>query len=562
MAPGRITKLHASKTRVITVNPSRLRATAEVSHRPDFRAGQVRDVAVRVNKQHQGIPPKSFYMLSHLCFSVTFLDPTFHGRTDGGEPEWPPSPLRLFQSLVAAAYTAWINDAELLAQATAALEWLERQLPPVIVTPASRLSQPYRLSVPNNAMDIVGRAWQRGNETGKDANPATHKAMKMVEGTSLVDGDSVHYLWPLGAAKDDVLGFTETLSKAAQNLFALGWGIDMAVGHGRVISDSTAQSLERTGERWSPLARDGQSRLRVPTSGSLNELRRRHSQFLRRVTSDGGFAPVQAFSAFQRVGYAREQDRPARPFAAFQLLHPEEQRFRSFRGALTAKVAAMTRHAVAVVARDTGHTENDIDAAEWLDQYVHGHNRTNETRLGRFSYLPLPTIDPREVVGGIRRMLVAEPVDGTSEHVSWLRRILSGQPLLRDPDQKLEAILAPLPVSDTVLRRYVETSGEWATVTPVVLPWGDRGKPQLAERQFLKALRHAGYRADELDDLELRREPFWRGAELARRYFVPKHLLGTANWHVRIRWRHSMSGPLVIGSGRFCGLGLFAAWQS
>jgi CRISPR-associated protein Csb2 len=40
-------------------------------------------------------------MPSYLCLSAIFLDAEFHGRRDGGEPEWPPSPLRLFQALVA-----------------------------------------------------------------------------------------------------------------------------------------------------------------------------------------------------------------------------------------------------------------------------------------------------------------------------------------------------------------------------------------------------------------------------------------------------------------------------
>ncbi len=41
-------------------------------------------------------------MIRYLCISATFLDGRFHGRRDGGESEWPPSPLRLFQALVAA----------------------------------------------------------------------------------------------------------------------------------------------------------------------------------------------------------------------------------------------------------------------------------------------------------------------------------------------------------------------------------------------------------------------------------------------------------------------------
>src|SRR5437867_872405 len=122
-------------------------------------------------------------MPSQLCLTVTFLNPVFHGRRDGGESEWPPSPMRLFQALVAAAHAKWKQDEAERNRAVAALEWLERQPAPVIVAPTGRPSQPFRLSVPNNAMDIVARAWERGNETGKDANPATHRAMKMVEGT-------------------------------------------------------------------------------------------------------------------------------------------------------------------------------------------------------------------------------------------------------------------------------------------------------------------------------------------------------------------------------------------
>jgi CRISPR-associated protein Csb2 len=122
-----------------------------------------------------------------------------------------------------------------------------------------------------------------------------------------------------------------------------------------------------------------------------------------------------------------------------------------------------------------------------------------------------------------------------------------------------EAVLGPLGENDYVFGRYVARARNWATVTPVVLPWGDSGKPHRAEKQFLKAMRHAGYSPDSIDEFELRREPFWRGIDLARNYFVPRHLRGTAVYHVRLRWKHRLDGPLAIGSGRFCGLGLFAS---
>ncbi len=42
-----------------------------------------------------------------FCITVRFLDSAFHGRGDRGKPEWPPSPLRLFLALIAAAAARW-----------------------------------------------------------------------------------------------------------------------------------------------------------------------------------------------------------------------------------------------------------------------------------------------------------------------------------------------------------------------------------------------------------------------------------------------------------------------
>ena len=45
---------------------------------------------------------------SHLHISVTFLQPTCHarlGKEEAAPNEWPPSPLRLFQAMVAGSST-------------------------------------------------------------------------------------------------------------------------------------------------------------------------------------------------------------------------------------------------------------------------------------------------------------------------------------------------------------------------------------------------------------------------------------------------------------------------
>ena len=78
-------------------------------------------------------------MMRYLSMSVTFLDPLFHGRGDGDVPEWPPSPMRLFQAMLAASRVGCHNR-EWSDKHAAAFRWLERRKPPDIVAPRARLA--------------------------------------------------------------------------------------------------------------------------------------------------------------------------------------------------------------------------------------------------------------------------------------------------------------------------------------------------------------------------------------------------------------------------------------
>jgi len=202
-------------------------------------------------------------MSANLCISIRFLDSTFHGRGDAGMPEWPPSPLRLFQSMIA---TAVRQDQKM---ALAALEWLETLPAPIIVAPAGFPGSGHLLSVPNNAMDVVARAWARGNYSDVgDASPATHRTMKLVRPTYLADGDAVHYLWPVEAlVGEEGRIHVETLSRLARNVVTFGWGTDLAVGDCRILSEEEAGTLQ--GERWLPKSPVSSEGLRVPKRGTL-----------------------------------------------------------------------------------------------------------------------------------------------------------------------------------------------------------------------------------------------------------------------------------------------------
>ena len=182
----------------------------------------------------------------------------------------------------------------------------------------------------------------------------------------------------------------------------------------------------------------------------------------------------------------------------------------------------------------------------------------------RFSYLPLPSIEHRDenarVVGGIRRVVVAELVEGSESYLLWARQMLPGQFLIDEKSKNRRAMLAPLSENDWGLRQYTDSCETWATVTPVVLPGSDEGKFAKAEKLFFKSLRHAGYSPDALAELEFRKVPFWPGGDLALRFQVPEYLKMNhwTRYHVRLRWQQPMKGPLIIGAGRHCGLGIFA----
>jgi len=146
-----------------------------------------------------------------------------------------------------------------------------------------------------------------------------------------------------------------------------------------------------------------------------------------------------------------------------------------------------------------------------------------------------------------------------------------------------------------VLRRYIDRSSTWATVTPVILPGyddprklrrrlfaskqqGPGQRDELGQKQMLekldsridfllrKAIRQAGYSQElaRAAEIECRGVGFWPGTDLAVRYNYPEKLRRFRRVHVRITWRDesgnplTMPGPICLGGGRFHGLGLFA----
>lgn len=513
-------------------------------------------------------------MNSVLCLTFRFLDPIpqFHGRDDDGDPEWPPSPLRLFQSLVSAAAQRW-RDGQFRDYVQPALQWLER-IQPTLVTPqvlSDRFG--YRMYVPNNASDLVMAAWTRGDW---QATPANMKLLveKDVRPTHL-DSEAIRFLFPLS---DGACPHFDVLQAAARSVTHLGWGIDMVAGNAELLTDEQAAVLP--GEVWRATPDQSGTPLRVSTEGTLVALMEKHQKFLGRLT-DGGFKPVPPLSTFRVVGYRRATEPSQKQFAAFSILKPDASGMRSFDPLRrTRDVAGMVRHAVAAAARDQGWTDERINV------FVHGKTPdgskppNGQMSPDRFQYLPLPTINPKlGRVESIRRVLIAAPPH-CGQQTTWARRAIAGSELVNHDG--VAALLTILPDSDWVLRQYIEPSALWSTVTPVILPGYDdpdhlRRKLRNCQdadtqKRYLeklharidgllrKAFLQAGYSTELVAQLELdwRDVGFRRGVELGSQYLPPANLNHSPRYHVKVRFPSTVPGPIAVGGGRFRGFGLFA----
>jgi CRISPR-associated protein Csb2 len=427
--------------------------------------------------------------------------------------------------------------------------------------PSAQESNVVRLYVPNNDLDKVARAWAQGREPEKQPNELrTDKDLR----PHLVDtGDAtVRFLWPVADGEwDEARHHTEAICAEARHLHALGLGIDLVAGNGRILADAKKRALP--GEVWIAVP-DGIG-WRTPVEGSVEELIERHANQRLRVQVGQGrgasrwVAPPAPPSVCREVGYVRRAIGHKRAVHAFALVDAEGD-YRSFDPRDAMKVAAWLRHAAHERARAM-----KLDA-EFVERFVCGHGDSAEARSDRFSYLPLPTIPHKGRDGRIRRVLIAEPFGGGGGRAQAVARRLAGVTLCAEgeveggsprPMADLRAVANP--EADRLIRtRYLCKAREWGSVTPLVLPGRDDRSARKAHGLVLKALAQAGYTTP-VAEVHLQPEPVFPGAEPARAYRVPAYLRAFPRTHALIVFAEPVPGPLILGAGRHIGLGVFAA---
>ena len=159
-----------------------------------------------------------------LLLGVQFQCARYHGLDGEGRPEWPPSPARLFQALVAGAS----KGAVLCKEDRDALAWLEQLEAPIIAAPAVRRGQYFSHFMPNNDLDTVGGDPARISEI-RSATKRFHP--------QIFDGEtSFLYVWSF----DHGMEHAERMCDIALRLYQLGRGVDMAWAIAEVLDADEA----------------------------------------------------------------------------------------------------------------------------------------------------------------------------------------------------------------------------------------------------------------------------------------------------------------------------------
>ncbi len=502
--------------------------------------------------------------VSILRIAVRFHEGRFHGS------HWPSAPFRLFQALVAGTYGRRNPSSE----PDAALQWLERLDAPTIAVPPAIRSRSACLYVPNNDLDTVG---------GDPRLIAKVRGAEKKFRPWLFDADeALRYGWRFeaGAAHE-----ADAVMRLAQQLHTLGWGVDAAFAIGDVLTpDEWEKELS---DHHGPVYRPGpageqQLRLRCPAPGSLDALKERHRAFggrLERSWTGSKNNPKEQTLyrrppelVYRTVAYASPPRRilyDLRNADGGFFAWPQEQAHGLVVRVRDLLCERLPKHAAAL----KGAKGNDEAA-----------------KASRARFIPLPSIGMEHTDRSIRRLLIELP-SGCPLKITEICAKLSGASL-DTVDPETGEVLADGPrlieatdmTTDTMLRHYGIGDGpdhryayrRWRSITPLTLPVNRRRIDPDRQREEAKsgserltetaaaiaavkaALRHAGRERAQVVAARPQKEPFSGKGLRAEDFDLPERFSKHRMWHLDLTLRDPISGPLILGDGRFLGLGLMA----
>ncbi|MDQ1295490.1 MAG: hypothetical protein QG608_3375 [Actinomycetota bacterium] len=543
-----------------------------------------------------------------MALVITVAFPT--GTYDAGEPddrsrpEWPPHPARLFCGLVSTAR----DDTD-----HAALTWLERRPAPIVCVPAEH--RPLRRTghVLTNALSrgpgsqnhpgrtnglrtrhgtaldppIVCFVW-----TGTAPLPGTVRALDRLArrvphlgrstSPTILDVRQTEDWFPPsrpvgpGGGESAPTGQVTRVEPAARNDSAIPTGPGSLSGPGdddptgTAVSDGSAETggptdRARLRTTWTILEPcgllDSETALRVPYPGYLEELSELHASGLPawEAGRTHGYR-TRSVSTTPRPSLRAAVDRPAHPEASGNNVpspFPDIVLFRFLDhtppGRMAARCAAALRHEVLE------------SCGQPVPEVLHGHGADGRPHV---AFLAVPDVGFPHSDGHLLGVGVALPALPEDERRTILRAVHG----LCGPDSSRTASIAlhghgrfrMARVSGTereagrwglTVRRWRRPCRRWASVTPVILDRYPK-RPEDVAKVIRRSCREAGL-PDPLD-LRITTAPLLPGTVHFSSSDLPKRAQKRLYCHVVLKFDRPVEGPVLLGAGRYQGLGLLA----
>ena len=525
---------------------------------------------------------------------------TFHN--DRRQHEWPPHPARLFSALVA----AWADADEPDRSERAALEWLEAQAPPAIAASGAVPRTAVAHFVPVNDASVVARAWHErtahtvfslegqlhdelaatrgevtksvaqilrrlekargvGAQVGRVGNTNPSSALAMMPErrgkqerffpSVTPDVPRATYLW-----RDPVPDeFREVLDRLLGRVTRLGHPSSLVSC--RLPSEVPAATLE---------AGAGSSNLRTVRGGQLAELERRHAQHAGVKPRALPFTDVRYRAVPKSAG--QPDEKAEKPDTCGEWIVFEfDRNSRALPATRAVEIATAMRAAVFHYAADP------------IPEELSGHlGDGTPTAAPHVAFLPLPYVGFQHADGRLLGIAVSVPECLSEATRRAVYRAIGAWEKVA-PDDTLSLTFGGGRVFHLRRQRgpttlislrpgvWSKACSRWVSATPVALPrhpgrlsGGTAGARTnawaLAESAVATACQHVGL--PQPTSIEVSLSPFLVGARGATRYPAFSQSGRAGNpvrrqlVHATVTFERSIVGPLMLGSGRFLGLGL------
>jgi CRISPR-associated protein Csb2 len=467
---------------------------------------------------------------------------------DSEVPDWPPQPDRIFSALVATWAARGQDDAE-----TDALRWLEQLEPPQLIEHGAAPRTPATVFVPPNDPRSDRQKHAKG------VLPALRRRQPRRFPATRPDDPVLRFVWSDAAPDAATLSALDRLARDTSY-----------VGH-----SSSLTRCRFTLEQNTPDLTNARAPERRVYPGRLDELRQTYARFAKSASGNDRPLPgarVTSRSATDRTRTSHFADR----WLILEHVGGEMPDVRA-----CALVARTIRDALLA-----GYDR--IGLGDRIPEVVSGHSPDGKaTRLPHIAIIPLAFVGFAHADGHMMGFAVVPPEDGAILRDDVFRKALRAlAPMDEERGRRILTITTKegtprdgafsieLSPSFEASRRsldpalYAARARAFATVTPIALDrhLKARGQERQEEIQAQIAISCRNIGLPEPEAVVADKHSAIEGAPSSSpsgkspawlRWRTPASLASRQLTHAVFRFPEPVDGPVLLGAGRFLGLGLF-----